>query len=453
MRGAARAHWQESLRMRGGIVGEWQEAVPVRALLRDSYGGAVPVIVGIKPHWEEAMRPPVGVTVVKPPVKTPCYVPGLPLKLVFRDKRVAGLPLRLIFKCDGHRTLLPPKVVVPAQRTYIVVNSVEIRRADSLSGDPLPSERFSMSLNADSWSWTFNATFHKSARDAVMPGMDGKPVELDVRVNGQPFRLLAEQPLPKRQFAEHTIAVSGRGLAAVLDDQSGIQTFSNTLGTSAHQLMTEVLTLNGVGFGWSVDWQLDHDWIVPGGAWMQQGTWMGALKDIAGAVGGYLQPHDTAEILRVLPKWPQPWWRFNMLTPDYELPEGYSEVDETEYVVQPDYNRIFVSGEAGGILGDLSIDGTNSDLAIIKPMVTHPLITSLEAAKMRATKELSESGRGLKHKLILPIAPLTGVIKPGAVLRYYDESSVQRTGIVRSTNVSMETFPELTQSLEVESHV
>ena len=48
---------------------------------------------------------------------------------------------------------------------------------------------------------------------------------------------------------------------------------------------------------------------------------------------------------------------------------------------------------------------------------------------------------------------VTGVIKPGAVLRYYDESSVQRTGIVRSTNVSMETFPELTQSLEVESHV
>ena len=43
------------------------------------------------------------------------------------------------------------------------------------------------------------------------------------------------------------------------------------------------------------------------------------------------------------------------------------------------------------------------------------------------------------------------VIKPGVVLRYHDHANALRTGIVRSTNVSMQ-FPVLTQSLEVESH-
>ena len=214
--------------------------------------------------------------------------------------------------------------------------------------------------------------------------------------------------------------------------------------------MQECLTVNGGGFGWNVDWQLT-DWIVPGGVWMHQGTWISAISDIAGAAGGYLQPHDTEQIMRVLPLWPQPWWRFDQLAPDIELPEGYSEVDDPSITYQPAYNRIFVSGETGGILADVTRAGTAGD--ILKPMVVHPLITEVGVAQKRAIAELSQSGQALRHKLVLPVnAAKGGVIKPGTILRYVDDGSAWRTGLVRSTNVALQNWPELTQSLEIESH-
>lgn len=443
------SHWQETLRLRGGVGAHWQYATPLRHAVRGHWQPGMPVQVFLRPHWQEAIRPPSGVS-YQPPVppepKPPCYDPATIGRLVFTEFAMGDG--KLVFVCQRPGQVLPPaRVIVPPQRTYIVINSVEIRRADDLNGDPLPSESFSMSLDHQSWSWKFSASFHISARAAVTPG-PGNPVELEVRVNDQPFRLLAEVANPSRRFGEHVIAVTGRGRAAHLDDQAAVQTFGNTLDLSAHQLMLECLTINGAGFGWTVDWGLQN-WIVPAGVWMHRGTWISALADIAGAAGGYLQPHDTDEVMRVLPLWPQPWWRFDQLTPDIELPEGYSEIDDTNIIYQPDYNRIFVAGETGGIVGDHPRAGT--DGTVLKPMVTHPLMTSIDVTRQRAIAELSASGTKLLHKMTLPVAPATGVIKPGTILRYVDDGSAWRTGIVRSTGISQQ-FPVLTQSLEVESH-
>lgn len=453
LRGALDLHWQDSLRLRAAVRAHWQDAVHLRAELASSHGDAVPQRITLRPRWQEAMRPPSGVSSVTPPIKTPCYVPGLPVNLVFRlAAGGGGSPLSLLFVCDGHGGNLPPAgIVVSARRTYIMINSIEIRRADALAGDPLPSESFQMALNRSSWTWTFSAAFHASARDAVAPGPGGQPVELEVRVNGQPFRMQAERIGRSKRFPEHMVTASGRGLAAVLDPQHAVvQTFAQTLDRTAHQLMTDVLTINGVGFGWSVDWQLT-DWLVPGGAWMHQGSRASALADVASSVGGYLQPHDTDPVLHVLPAWPKPWWEWATLAPDIELPAGIAEVEDTEIIDLPGYNRIFVSGDGRGISADLTRDGTAGDV-LKQPMAVHPLITSIGAAKQRALAELAESGRMIKHKMTLPVLPETGVIKPGKVLRYVDDNDVLRLGVVRATNI-VDQFPVLTQSLEIDSHV
>ena len=450
-RAAARSHWQEMLRLRAAVAAHWQQAEHRSTLLATGHCHATPVRLPLRPHWQQAMRPHAGVS--RPPMPPdphpPCYDPARLGLLVF-DTAASG-DGRLVFVCHRAGPVLPPAaIVVPARRSYIVINSIEIRRADALAGDPLPSESFQMSLNHQSWTWAFSASFHASARDAVAPGAGGQPVELVVRVNGQPFRLQGERIGRSRRFPEHLVTVSGRGKAAVLDaPHAPVQTFSQALDRTAQQLMTEVLTVNGVGFGWSVEWQLT-DWLVPGGIWMHQGTWISALADIAGAAGGYLQPHDTDAQLRVLPLWPKPWWHWDTLAPHIELPGGIAEIDETEVIDLPGYNRIFVAGEAGGIQADLTRSGTGGDM-LKQPMAVHPLITTIEAAKQRATTELAESGRMLKHKMTLPVLPATGVIKPGTVLRYVDDASAQRLGIVRATAINQQ-FPVLTQSLEIDSH-
>ena len=449
LRGAIVTHWQEMLQLRAAVRGHWQDGAPVRAPLASRWGAGRAVYLHLRPRWQEAMRPPSGVSVLPPPDrKPPCYDPDKLGRLVFTDP--ASGSGRLVFVCQHGGPPLPPAgIVVLPRRSYIVINSIEIRRADSPSSDPLPSESFQMSLSRQSWTWTFSASFHASARDAVAPGPGGQPVELDVRINGQPFRLQAERFGRSRRFPEHLLTVSGRGRAALLDaPHAPVQTFGHALDRTAQQLMSDVLTANGVGFGWSVDWQLT-DWLVPAGVWMHQGTWSSALADIAASVGGYLQPHDTDAVLRVLPSWPKPWWEWGTLAANIELPAGIAEVDDTEIIDLPGYNRIFVSGEAQGILADLTRAGTAGD--VLKPMAVHPLITDIGAARQRAIAELSESGRMLTHKMTLPVLPETGVIKPGTVLRYVDDASTPRLGLVRSTSVAHQ-FPVLTQSLEVQSH-
>lgn len=451
-RGALTTAWQETLHLRAAIRRHWQEAEQLRASIRSSYGDGQQLRITLLSRWQEAIRPASGQSIIVLPPVRPCYEPTLPARLVFKLPASGGLPARLVFVCDGHGNPNPqPGIVVPARRTYIMINSVEIRRADALAGDPLPSESFQMSLNRQSWTWTFSASFHAAARDALMPGPGGQPVELEVRVNGQPFRMQGERIGRSKRFPEHLVTVSGRGKAALLDaPHAPVQTFTHTLDRTAQQLMSEVLTVNGVGFGWSVDFQLT-DWLVPGGIWMHQGTYISALTDIATSVGGYLQPHDTAPVLHALPAWPLPWWRWSELVPDIDLPEGIAEVDETEVIDVPEYNRIFVAGEAGGVMGDLTRTGTAGDV-LKQPMAVHPLITTIGAAKARAIAELAESGRQLKHKMTLPVLAETGVIKPGRVLRYYDDSGTRRLGIVRGTSISQQ-YPVLTQALEVDSHV
>ncbi|MPT03588.1 MAG: hypothetical protein E2582_05115 [Delftia sp.] len=451
-RGGLTAAWQETLRLRAAVQPLWQEAEQLRASIRSSHADGQRLCITLLSPWQEAIRPAAGKSSIVVPPMRPCYEPALPARLVFRLPASGGLPARLVFVCDGHGNPNPqPGIVVPARRTYIMINSVEIRRADALAGDPLPSESFSMSLNRQSWTWTFSASFHASARDALMPGPGGQPVELEARVNGQPFRLQGERIGRSKRFPEHLVTVSGRGKAALLDaPHAPVQTFTHPLDRTAQQLMSEILTVNGVGFGWSVEFQLT-DWLVPGGVWMHQGTYISALTDIAGSVGGYLQPHDTDPVLHALPAWPLPWWRWSELVPDIDLPEGIAEVDETEVIDVPEYSRIFVAGEAGGVMGDLTRAGTAGDM-LKQPMVVHPLITTIGAAKARAIAELAESGRQLKHKMTLPVLAETGVIKPGRILRYYDDAGTRRLGIVRGTSISQQ-YPVLTQALEVDSHV
>ncbi len=443
--------WQEAERVRAAVQPHWQEASPVRAGLRSGMTDGIAVWVPVRSHWQEAGRPAPGPgSTVVPPVKPPCYVPAVPAHLVFFDRTGSTLPARLVFRCGRHDDWPPAVIVVPAQRSYIVINSIEIRRADDLSGDPLPSETFQMALNRSNWTWSFSAAFHASARDAVTPDPDGPPVELEVLVNGQPFRMLATRAGRTRRFPEHLVTATGMGKAGILDGKYvPVQTFSQAQGRTAHQLMTEALTINGVDFGWSVDFQL-QDWFVPGGVWMHQGTYKSALAEIAGAVGGYLQPHDTDTKLLILPSWPERSWLWDDVAPDIDLPEGVAEVDETEIEDRPDYNRIIVSGQAQGIAADLTREGTPGTV-LLEPMIVHPLITDIVAARQRAIAELSEAGRMLTHKMTLPVLPWTGVIKPGRILRYYDDAGVRRKGIVRGTTVSQQ-FPVLTQALEVASH-
>lgn len=441
--------YQEALRdRRQSIATSWQDAAHLDAQISDTAQVAVP----LHKHWwvrfQEGMRPPAGVSKpTEPPKPDPCYVPppGLAVHLLFEDQWTRSTDL--LFICGRHAQPPGAVVVVPVRRTYVVINSITLHRVDT--GAELHAHTFSMSLDYKSWAWNWSASLHHDAGEHLGRESNGDPAELEVVINGVPFRLrLGSKKADNRFLPQRRWAVQGSGKAGILgDSKAPILSFGNTVERTAQQLMADVLTVNGVSIGWDVDWGLT-DWLVPAGAWAMQGNRMQALNDIAGAAGGYVQAHNTDAVLRVLHRYPVAPWEWAGVTPDFEIPADVAEVADVEYLDKPDYNRVFVGGMGTGVFGPMKRAGTAGEL--LAPAVNHALITHLDAWRQRARAELSDTGQQEEVTLRMPVLPETGIIVPGKFVRYVGPDKTV-AGIVRSTAVDW-ARPVLRQSLGIETH-
>jgi hypothetical protein len=244
--------------------------------------------------------------------------------------------------------------------------------------------------------------------------------------------------------------VSGRGRNAVLDSPyAQVLSFTNSIERTANQLAEDALMYNGVPIGWAVEWGLT-DWLVPAGVFTHQGTHISALNAIAQAAGGYLQPHKTAQTLRILPKYPVAPWAWDTVTPDFVLPADVTTRESIQWVDKPQYNRVFVSGQQAGVLGQVTRQGTAGD--VLAQMVTDPLITHADAARQRGIAILGDTGRIATVGLSLPVLAETGIIEPGKFVEYVDGATT-RLGIVRSTQVSVgASAVETRQQITLETH-
>jgi hypothetical protein len=423
----------------------WQVSTRHRRSNGSGFEVATPFSQAWHGRFQEAGVPPIGVSVVRPPeppVPSPCYTPSGHLVFALPGRADTGL----VFVCDASPAPTDTTVVVPVRRVYLVLNDVSLHRL--IDGAEVPIFTLSLSLDAGSWTWGFEAVLPVSAEPLVDPAHAAGPVELVVRVNGTAFRVLAEAISRERRFGEASIRVSGRGRNAVLAaPYAPVMTFSNAEARTARQLMDDVLTLNGVSLGWTVDWDLT-DWIVPARVFAHQGTWIEALAAIAGAAGGELLPHPTEQSLRVRHRYPVAPWGWDTVTPDVVLPVDAVARESVRWLEKPAYNRVFVAGQEVGVLGQVTRAGTAGE--VLAPMVVDPLITEAAAARQRGRAVLADTGRQIEVSLRLPVLAATGIIGPGAFVEYRD-GSVTRLGMVRATHVEAG-LPEVWQTLGVQAY-
>lgn len=396
--------------------------------------------------YQEGVPPPPGITIYVPPPnpgQEPCYTPNTALLFSFP---FSATP-HLLFQCGNFNTEPPPpegEVVVPVRKVYIVANNVFLKRVSDNA--PVLALTMSLSLDVDSWTWGFSATLPAVSQALVEPTTG--PVELEANVNGTAFRVLAENLSRERSFGQSTIRVAGRGRNAMLDaPYAAIQTFSNVDTRTAQQLMDDVLTFNGVPLGWAINWELE-DWSVPATVFNHQGSYITALVAIAKAAGGYLLPHPSTNSFKVKHLYPTVPWEWNTVTPDFTLPADVAVRESLQWREKAAYNRVFVSGQQQGVLGQVTRAGTAGE--VLAPMVVDALITDTIAARQRGRAILSDTGRQITTGLRLPVLTETGIIQPGSFIRYED-GGITRLGLVRSTNVEVG-LPEVWQSLEVETH-
>jgi len=340
--------FQDGLRDKRNVLKAWWNDAQSRrhgGMHTAGFGRAVPR------YWQgpfqDAWVPRTGIEseIVDPGINpSPCYVPDG--ALLFAESRL-GNP-HLLFVCE--RQGKPPieTVVVPIRRIYMVVNNASLHRVDG--NIELPTLSMTLGLDVDSWTWSFSAALPGRALANLEPAGNGSPVEVEAVINGRVFRALVESLERTREFGTNDLRISGRGKTALLDaPYAPIQSFTNTQARTAQQIMGDVLTINGVPLGWSVDWGL-ADWSIPAGVFNHQGTYIGALNKIASAAGGYVQPHASAQTLKVLPRYPTVPWEWGSVVGDFQLPVDATSRESLRWLEKPAYNRVFVSGQEVGVL-------------------------------------------------------------------------------------------------------
>jgi hypothetical protein len=428
----------------------WQKAKPL-----DGFPMLMPTRAGTafyprpeRVRWQDARHPPNGKEDDSKPPVTPPYQGTGALNFICPWLDYAGDDVLLKFgKYPCKPTSPGTPIVVPVKRVYIVINDVLLRRVDG--NVELPTYSLSLTIEADGWTWGFNASIDRSAEDAVASAADGTPVELEAVINGAPYRLLADESQRDREFGKATVRVSGRGKSGILDaPDAPILSFSNAQARTAQQLMNDALTINGASIGWEIDWHIT-DWLVPAGAWVHQGTYKTALQAIAGAAGAYILPDPALQKLNVLARYPVAPWNWGSVVPDFVLPSDVTTREGIRRIRRPRYNRVFVSGQAHGILGQVTRTGTDGSTPA--PMVTDSLITRADAARQRGLAILGDTGNQAHLSLRLPVLQETGIILPGKFVQYVDQGET-RIGLVRGTSVDT-SMPEAWQTIGVETHV
>ncbi|CAN5753355.1 hypothetical protein BH11PSE12_BH11PSE12_08210 [soil metagenome] len=446
---ASSTRWQERLRRPRPVnVSRWTKAYRTNAQHQSYSGKGTALNKSRSSLWSGGVRPQPGhhQPSVLPPLKPPCYTPEKGQQVHLRFVETFSNSTDLRFSC-GLGISPPASIVIPIKKAYIVLNDVHLKKLDG--NVELPVIDLSLQIDRDSWTWGFRATLPKESLQHVIPNAIKDPVELVATINGRQYRLLAESIKRNREFGKTTIMVSGRGKSALLaDPYSPSLSFSNEHDRTAQQLMSDALTMNGVSLGWQIDWRID-DWLVPAGTWSHQGSYMSAVMAIANAAGAFIQPDPVEKILRVRPRYPVAPWDLAGATPDIELPIDVIQTESIDWFEKPAYNAVFVSGTTqGGILGHVKRAGTAGDFAA--PMQTESLITHAVAARQLGLSILAATGRGATYSLTLPVLPETGIIEPGALIRYVDGAATI-TGIVKGVSMSA-SMPSMRQSIEVETY-
>lgn len=438
--------YQDTLRRGNWAEARYQQATPYTALVASRVQMARKISGSWDALYQDAIRPRPGLW-FRPPVipSDPCYTPDTNLVFMTPWSRSASL----VFLCERHGGGPDPEpgdtVIVPIRKVYMVLNSVSLRRVDG--NIHIPAISMNLSLDVDSWAWSFSASLPPSAESLVQRTGAGAPVELEATVNGVAYRLLAESMSRDRTFGQSGLRIGGRGIVAALaDPYTPIMNFGNANSRTAQQLAADVLTTNGVPMDWELDWQIEN-WNVPGGVWTHRGSYITALQNIVQAVGGYIQPVPAEKKVRALLRYPVLPRDWADITPDFELPASVTTREGIEWVDKARYNRAFVSGVNAGVQGIITLAGTGGSLSA--PPVTDSLITSGVAARQRGLAILADTGRSANVSLRIPVLAETGVIPPGKFIRYVDEG-VTRLGLSRSVTLDAN-LPEVFQTILVET--
>jgi hypothetical protein len=311
--------------------------------------------------------------------------------------------------------------------TYMIANTVTLVVLPSRT--PIEAKNIRLSLDADSYSWSFSADiFTQAALDLVRPGPEGaKDIEVDI--NGWKWVVLVERYTRNRKFPTEAYSVTGATRSQLLAaPYAPLRSGLNGASISARQAAEEQLLNTGFTLVWEAEAVGPTDWVFPAGAFSYQSqTAIQVIARIAATVGAVVQPARDSDQLTVLPRYPVPSWEFN--TPESPvvaiIPLAMMTDLGGEWTPQPAWNACYVSGTSHGVSMLVRRAGTGGDNPTAD--VVDDWLTSQEANQARGVHELSKGGDIEIVSVTIPLFPNAddhgvGLILPARIYRVPEES-------------------------------
>ncbi|MCO5338248.1 hypothetical protein [Delftia tsuruhatensis] len=437
--------WQESIRLRGRQDSTFGHALPRGAAVASRMTDGLHTAIPWQGRYQEAMRPGPGSTPIRPvePVDPPCYVPpnGLDVRLLFEQPWSSGTQLVFVC-CKPGPEPEPPRFQIPLLKVYMTVHSMEAVLLPSM--EPVALTDVSIASDDDGFAWSLSANGPGHLLEQLAP-IGGIPVRIRVVVDGVDFVFVVQCLARTRRFGEHRVALQGVSTSALLGSPyMPEQTWLGNSPATAQQLLIQALEFTGVDLDWTIP-----DWLVPAGVWSHRGTPLSAVMRVAEAVGAVVRSHRTQDRLIVAPRFPVLPWNWPAAVPDVSMPAAVIATDDLRPEPRASYNAVYVSGQAGGILGHVLRAGSAGEQ--LAPQVTDALITDEIAARQRGAVVLAGAGNKLIQSITMPLVTggsAPGLIQPGQLIEVADVGQTWR-GLVRATRLSA-SMPVVRQQITVE---
>lgn len=340
------------------------------------------------------------------------------------------------------------------QGVIFVTNSVSLTRSDN--GREIKLLGFSVGIDSNSYTWSFNATVPLSELSKVDTAHEQR-IGVDFICNGNLWRFILDDCNDSVSFGESSLTIKGKSRAMLLAHPYATQRgFKFDTAMSARQIADAELNRNGVASGFTLDWQLAgvNGWNVPANTYSYTGkTPINSLQWIAEAAGGFINADMSADVLHVLAHYPIPSWEWAAQTPSINLTQSLITSRSRGRINKPAYNGVTIYGENDNGIGAL-IKRTGTSGGYQPPMVTSDLITEQAAAISRGISILSDTGDIGNIGISMPLHQDIGVLKPSTLIEVNDGESW--VGMVRGTTItgrlSSNRALEIDQSIDVERH-
>ncbi len=318
---------------------------------------------------------------------------------------------------------------IPNRNWWYILNSLSVTRLDN--GVEIEVYDGNYSTDRSCWCWSYSLTVPAAEFGKLEP-INGQPVILKIRVNGNEHQMLLENRRRSRKFAQDTYTLTGRSQTALLAAPTApLRSFLQENDRTSVQLCQA--ELDRVFSDTVLNWQLIDalGWIVERECLSYSNLApIDAIKMVVESGGGFIYSEKGSNTLTIKPLYKKTFWDvLSIAEYDRMLPESAVVSQSTDYQIYPDYNGITLTNDRKGPPAQVKRTGTSADI-LLQPE-NNPLFNYVSMGAYGKAK-LAKAGMVETHTYSMPISPEVGECVPGEVLAF----NTEWWGIVDSVSVS-----------------